>query len=167
MAHCRDRAEGSFLNSLVLTDVASGWTESVPLLRKCDSDLTAGLEAIRAVLPIPMLGLDTDNGSEFINNDLHAYCEREKITFTRSRAYKKNDQAHIEQKSGSVVRRIVGYDRFEGSDAATAVLNLYKILRLYVNFFQPSTKLLKKTRVGSRTIKSYDQARTPYQRLVD
>lgn len=167
VAHCGDRAEGSFLNSLVLTDVASGWTESVPLLRKCDSDVIAGLEAIRAVLPIPMLGLDTDNGSEFINNDLLAYCEREKITFTRSRAYKKNDQAHIEQKNGSVVRRIVGYDRFEGSDAAAAVLNLYKILRLYVNFFQPSTKLLKKTRVGSRTIKSYDQARTPYQRLLD
>lgn len=167
VAHCGDRAEGSFLNSLVVTDVATGWTESVPLIRKCDSDVIAGLETIREVLPMPLLGLDTDNGSEFINNELLAYCEREKITFTRSRAYKKNDQAHIEQKNGSVVRRIVGYDRFEGNEAATAILNLYKVLRLYVNFFQPSTKLLKKTRVGSRTIKSYDEARTPYQRLLD
>ena len=167
VAHCGDRVDGSFLNSLVLTDVASGWTEFVPLLRKCDSDVIAGLETMRAVLPMPLLGLDTDNGSEFINNELLAYCEREKITFTRSRSYKKNDQAHIEQKNGSVVRRIVGYDRFEGKDAATAILDLYKVLRLYVNFFQPSTKLMKKTRVGSRTLKTYDQARTPYQRLLD
>jgi hypothetical protein len=167
VAHCGDTAEGSFLNSLVLTDIYSGWMEFAPLLRKCDAEVISGLDNIRAVLPIPMLGLDTDNGSEFINHALVDYCGRETITFTRSRAYKKNDQAQIEQKNGSVVRRVVGYDRFEGIDACNLLLKLYRVLRLHVNFFQPSTKLLKKKRVGSRTSKQYDVARTPYRRLLD
>ena len=94
------------------------------------------------------------------------YCEKEKITFTRSRPYKKNDQAHVEQKNGSVIRRAVGYDRFEGVDAWNKLLDLYRVLRLYVNFFQPSLKLLKKERIGAKIRKRYDKARTPYQRLM-
>lgn len=167
VAHCGDRAEGPFLNSLVLTDIATGWTEFMPILRKSDSDVIAGLDTIRTVLPVPILGLDTDNGCEFINYELLGYCEREKITFTRARAYKKNDQAHIEQKNGSVIRRIVGYDRFEGTDSMIRLISLYRVLRLYINFFQPSVKLIKKTRTGSRTSKQYDEARTPYQRMLD
>ncbi len=116
---------------------------------------------------MPLFGLDTDNGCEFINYELLAYCEREKITFTRSRAYKKNDQAHIEQKNGSVIRRIIGYDRFERVDAVMRLLSLYRVLRLYVNFFQPSNKLIRKTRTGSKTAKTYDKARTPFQRMLD
>lgn len=167
VAHCGDRAEGPFLNSLVITDVATGWTEFMPLLRKSTGDVIAALETIRSVLPIPLFGLDTDNGCEFINYELLEYCEKHEITFTRSRAYKKNDQAHIEQKNGSVIRRSVGYDRFEGVEAVTKLLALYRVLRLYVNFFQPSCKLLKKTRMGSKTTKHYDKARTPMQRLIE
>lgn len=166
VAHCGDHVDGSFLNTLVLTDISSCWTEFAPLLRKSDADVTAALTAIREVLPILLLGIDTDNGSEFINEELFGYCEREKITFTRSRPYKKNDQSHVEQKNGSIIRRNVGYDRFEGVESWTRLMNLYRVLRLYVNFFQPSCKLLKKERVGSRVRKTYDQARTPYQRLL-
>ncbi len=167
VAHCGDHVDGSFLHTLVTTDIPSGWTEFIPLLRKCDSDVIAGLNTIRSVLPVPMLGLDTDNGCEFINYELLKYCEEEKITFTRSRAYKKNDQAHVEQKNGNVIRRIVGYERFVGVDSFTKLVSLYRVLRLYLNFFQPSCKLLKKTRVGSRTTKQYDPAKTPYQRLME
>ncbi len=167
VAHCGDHVDGSFLNTLVLIDIATCWIECAPLLRKSDVDVTAALNAIRAVLPITLLGLDTDNGCEFINHELFDYCEREKITFTRSRPYKKNDQAHVEQKNGSVVRRTVGYDRFEGADAWQCLMNLYRVLRLYINFFQPSCKLLKKVRTGSRVTKIYDKARTPYQRVLE
>lgn len=167
VAHCGDHVNGSFLNTLVLIDIATCWIECAPLLRKSDADVTAALNAIRAVLPITLLGLDTDNGCEFINYELFEYCEREQITFTRSRPYKKNDQAHVEQKNGSVVRRTVGYDRFEGVGAWNRLMNLYRVLRLYINFFQPSCKLVKKERIGSRVKKIYDSARTPYQRVLD
>lgn len=167
VAHCGDHVDGSFLHTLVTTDIQSGWTEFIPLLRKCDSDVIAGLNTIRSVLPMAMRGLDTDNGCEFINYELLNYCESEKITFTRSRAYKKNDQAHVEQKNGNVIRRIVGYERFEGVETLTKLVSLYRVLRLYLNFFQPSCKLIKKTRVGSRTSKQYDAAKTPYQRLME
>ena len=142
VAHCGDNTEGSFLNTLVLTDVATGWTECLALLRRSEADVAAGLEIARRLLPFPLLGLDTDNGSEFINYGMLHYCEREKITFTRARAYKKNDQAHVEEKNGSVVRRLVGYDRYEGPNAWRALAALYRVLRLYVNFFQPSMKLV-------------------------
>jgi hypothetical protein len=116
-------------------------------------------------LPFPILGLDTDNGGEFINDLLLAYCEQQHITFTRGRVAKKNDQCFVEQKNGSVVRQVVGYDRFEGEPAYRQLAELYRALRLYVNFFQPSVKLRKKTRDGSRVRRSYDQAATPLQRL--
>lgn len=165
VAHCGDKVSGTFLNTLTMTDIASGWTELVPLLRRSEADVQGALENIRSVLPFPLLGLDTDNGSEFINHELLRFCETECITFTRARAYRKNDQAHVEEKNGSVVRRMIGYDRFEGLDAWRAMAALYAKLRLYVNFFQPSQKLLRKRREGSRTIKQYDIARTPCQRL--
>jgi hypothetical protein len=113
-----------------------------------------------------MLGLDTDNGSEFINHEMIAYCDREKITFTRSRPYRSNDQCHVEEKNGSVVRRFVGHDRYDGKEAWTALTELYGALRLYVNFFQPSMKLVRKDRVDSRISKTYAPAQTPHQRLV-
>ncbi len=114
VAHCGDRASGSFLHTRTLTDISTGWIECVPLLRRSDADVRKALEGIRNVLPFPLLGLDTDNGSEFINHELMKFCESECITFTRALAYRKNDQAHVEEKNGSVVRRTVGYDRFEG-----------------------------------------------------
>ena len=118
------------------------------------------------ILPFVLLGLDTDNGSEFINYALLEFCKENKITFTRSRAYKKNDQAHVEEKNGSIVRRLIGYDRYEGLNAHNALSELYATLRLYVNFFQPSLKLLSKKRDGAKVTKKYDKAKTPYQRLI-
>ncbi len=165
VAHCGDRAEGSFLNTLVMTDISSGWTEFAALLRRSDHDVINALDCFRAEMPVPLLGLDTDNGSEFINYQLLGYCRQNEITFTRGRAYKKNDQAHVEEKNGSIVRRLIGYDRFEGVEAWRDLTALYGALRLYVNFFQPSLKLMEKSRTGAKTQKKYDKAMTPYQRL--
>lgn len=167
VAHCGDKVTGTFLNTLTLTDIASCWTECIPLLRKSESDVQSALENIRSLLPFPLLGLDTDNGSEFINHELLRFCENEKITFTRARAYRKNDQAHVEERNGSIVRRMTGFDRFEGLAAWRSMAALYAKVRLYVNYFQPSQKLLQKRRQGSKTIKQYDTAKTPCQRLID
>src|ERR1700756_5762359 len=112
------------------------------------------------------LGFDSDNGHEFINFELVAYCEQEHITFTRGRVANKNDQCFVEQKNGSIVRQLIGYDRFEGLLAYRQLEELYRVIRLYVNYFQPSMKLVKKTREGAKVSKSYDVAQTPYQRLV-
>ena len=115
--------------------------------------MIGALNSLRGRLPVPLLGLDTDNGSEFINYEMLRYCQREQITFTRSRVNRKNDQAFVEEKNGSVVRRLIGYDRYEGLGAWRALIHLYEILRLYVNFFQPSMKLIEKQREGARVKK--------------
>lgn len=120
----------------------------------------------RRLLPFPLRGLDTDNGWEFLNAQLLAYCQAEEITFTRGRAYKKNDQCFVEQKNGVIVRQLVGYDRFEGRHAYEQLTELYRAVRLYVNFFQPSMKLREKHREGAKVNRKYDPARTPYQRLL-
>lgn len=166
VAHCGWSIEGEFLNTLVLTDVATGWTECLALLHKSQPAVMQALDNARQLLPFAMLGLDTDNGSEFINAELLAYCERDRLTFTRGRVAKKNDQCYVEQKNGVVVRQYVGYDRFEGERAYCQLVELYRALRLYVNFFQPSMKLLTKHREGSKVQRKYDAAQTPWQRLL-
>lgn len=166
VAHCGNSTEGQYLNTLVLTDIASGWTEFFSLIKKSEAEVIAALQIAQKLLPFPLLGLDTDNGSEFINYGLLEFCKAQKITFTRSRAYKKNDQAHVEEKNGSIVRRLIGYDRYEGLAAYNALSEIYGTLRLYVNFFQPSLKLLSKKREGAKVSKQYDKAQTPYQRLL-
>lgn len=166
VAHCGTSIEGAFLHTLTLTDVASGWTECLPLRHRSQHAVIQALDWARPLLPFPILGLDTDNGGEFLNAELLAYCEREHLTFTRSRAYKKNDQCYVEQKNGAVVRQFVGYDRFEGEEAYRQLTELYRAVRLYVNFFQPSMKLLKKRREGSHVHRTYDQAQTPWRRLL-
>ncbi len=166
VAHCGETVEGSFLNTLVLTDIATAWTEFMPVLYKNEANVLEALRFVREQLPFPLKGLDTDNGNEFINNALLAFCQKEQITFTRSRPYKKNDQAHVEEKNGSIVRRMIGYDRYEGARAYTALAALYEKLRLYVNFFQPSMKLVSKERVGAKVKKKYDKAQTPYRRVL-
>lgn len=118
-------------------------------------------------MPFPLLGLDSDNGSEFINQRLYNYCQREGITFTRSRSYKKNDSCHVEQKNWLVVRRLVGYDRYSSRAALETLNRVYDLLRLYVNFFQPVMKLVSKTRHGAKVHKVYDKAQIPYQRLLE
>jgi len=114
-----------------------------------------------------MLGLDSDNGSEFINQSLYNYCRHNGITFTRSRSYKKNDSCHVEQKNWTVIRRVIGYDRFSSKAAFQALQDIYGLLRLYINFFQPVSKLVTKRRHGAKVYKLYDAAQTPYQRLLD
>ena len=125
-----------------------------------------GLEAIAGQLPFPVLGIDSDNDSVFINQTLIRYCADRGIEFTRSRAYRKNDQAWIEQKNGSVVRRFAGYDRYSGRIAGQTMVHLYQAVRLHVNYFQPSFKLLEKTRDGARVIKRYSPPATPCDRLM-
>jgi hypothetical protein len=165
VAHCGCSAEGAFLYTLVLVDIATGWVECLALLHRSKDAVIDALDRVRRLLPFPLLGLDTDNGSECINTALIEYCEQENITFTRGRAYKKNDQCVVEQKNGAIVRQLVGYDRFEGYKAYRQLTELYRAIRLYNNYFQPSMTLHKKTRVCSTVHKSYDRARTPFQRL--
>lgn len=166
VAHCGTQTHGAFLNTLVLTDIASGWTEFISLLQRNETNVIVGLTTAQELLPFPWQGLDTDNGNEFINYKLLAFCEERKITFTRSRPYRKNDQAHVEEKNGSIVRRLIGYDRYEGEAAWYALCELYAVLRLYINFFQPSMKLIYKERHGAKVTKRYDKAQTPCQRLL-
>ena len=166
VAHCGTTTQGAYLSSLTLTDVATTWTECLALLMHGQDAVLSSLEQARELFPFPILGLDTDNGSEFLNSGLLGYCRARKITFTRCRPYKKNDQCHVEQKNGSIVRRMVGYDRYEGHAACRQLAALYGVLRLYNNFFQPSMKLVSKERKGSRVIKKYDKAKTPYQRVL-
>ena len=166
VAHGGTSAEGSFLYSLVLTDVATGWTECLALPYRSQHVVVQALGHAKQLLPFPLLGLDTDNGGEFLNAEVFAFCEREQITFTRGRAYRKNDQCYIEQKNGAIVRQLVGYDRFEGERAYRQLTELYRAVRLYVNFFQPSMKLATKRRDGSKVSRTYDAARTPFQRLL-
>ncbi len=166
VAHCGPQAEGSYLFTLTLTDIATGWTECLPLLGRGQEVVIAALKRARQLLPFPLLGIDTDNGGEFINMELAAYCEQEQITFTRGRPRKSNDQCYVEQKNGQIVRQVVGYDRFTGELAYRQLTELYRALRVYVNCFQPSMKLQAKERDGSKVRRTYDQAQTPMQRLL-
>jgi hypothetical protein len=167
VAHCGESTEGFYLTTLCAVDVASGWSECRGVWGKGQQRVGGAIHRVRQRLPFPLLGLDSDNGSEFINQHLYNYCRKEGITFTRSRSYKKNDSCHVEQKNWTLVRRLVGYDRYS-SRAALECLNLvYDTLRHYVNFFQPTMKLMSKTRQGAKVRKVYDRARTPYQRLLE
>ena len=166
VAHCGGSVSGSFIHSLVATDICTGWTEAVPLLAREQSLVVEGLEAISQQLPFPVLGIDSDNDGAFINETLITYCANRGIEFTRSRPYRKNDQAWIEQKNGSVVRRFVGYDRYSGRVSGQTMAYLYEAVRLYVNFFQPSFKLIDKIRDGATTVKRYSPPATPCDRLI-
>jgi hypothetical protein len=166
VAHDGGSAFGDYCHSVNLTDVASTWTETIAVQNKAQKHVFQGLQIIRGQMPFPLRGLDSDNGSEFINTQLARYCEAEHITFTRSRPYKKNDNCYVEQKNYSIVRRTVAYYRYD-SPAQLALLNaIYRILRLYTNFFQPVMKLHEKIRTGSKLTRRYDTPCTPYKRLL-
>lgn len=156
---------GEFLQTLDVTDVATGWTETQAVKNKAQQWVFEALKDIRGRLPFPLLGIDSDNGGEFINNQLYRYCQEEKITFTRTRSYRKNDNCFVEQKNYSVVRRAVGYGRHHTPEEQAIINDLYKELRLFTNFFQPSMKLIGKTREGSKVVKKYDNPLTPYRRV--
>lgn len=166
VAHCAGSTAGEFLYTLNFTDLFTGWTVPVPVMNRGEHAVRDAIKQARALLPFPLLGIDSDNGGEFINALLLRYCQQEKITFTRCRPYHKNDQCHVEQKNWTVVRQVVGYSRLEGVAAYNQLARLYQSLRLHVNFFQPSLKLVGKERVGARVKKTYDKAQTPYQRVL-
>jgi hypothetical protein len=166
VAHCGTSTAGHYLNTLTVTDIATTWTECVGVWGKGQAAVFAGLERVRKRLPFPLLGIDSDNGSEFLNAHLVRYCERERITFTRSRPYWKNDQAHVEQKNWSVVRRLLGYGRYESEEALTQLNVVYEVLRVWINHWQPTLKLIGKEREGAKVHKHYDEARTPYRRVL-
>ena len=166
VAHCGETTEGQYLNTLTCTDIATGWTECLGLPNKTQVAVSQAIQILRQRLPFPLLGLDSDNGSEFINDTLYRYCLDEQITFTRSRPYRKNDQAHVEQKNWSVVRHTIGYDHLETPEELDLLKSIYDDLRLYINFFQPVLKLVGKEQVDGKTIKKYDLAATPFRRVL-
>jgi len=166
VAHCGELQAGSYVHTLTLTDMASTWTECVPLLVRESTLLVGAVDELRGSLPFLLRGMDIDNGAEFLNETLVRYCATQGIELTRSRPYRKNDQAWVEQKNGSVVRRLVGYQRLEGMAAVKALSRLYAASRLFINFFQPSFKLKEKCRIGGRIVKRYDPPQTPCARLL-
>lgn len=166
VAHCGMTTEGSYLNTLTATDIATGWTECLALPQKTQAAVSQAVVELQKLLPFPLRGLDSDNGSEFINDTLWRYCQTEQITFTRSRPYQKNDQAHVEQKNWSVVRHTIGYDRLDSPEELALLREIYTALRLYINFFQPVLKLVGKERIDGKTIREYDLAQTPYRRVL-
>jgi len=167
VSHSGNWADGDFLQSLNLTDIHTGWVESRALPDKSQRAVRAALDGLRETLPFALRGLDSDNGSEFINTLLLQYCRGRDIAFTRSRPYKKDDNAHIEQKNWTHVRKLLGWDRYDSAEAQTAINDLYRNdLRLMMNLFQPSVKLLGKTRVGARVTRRYDRPQTPLDRLL-
>lgn len=166
VAHCGETTAGEYLNTLNLTDIKTGWTDFEALPNRSQEAVSGAVHAVRRRLPFALLGLDTDNGSEFINHTLFRYCEQEQITFSRGRPFKKNDQCFIEQKNFSVVRKTVGYARMEGEACRQALAGFYEALRLYVNFFQPAMKLVSKERRGAKVHRVYDQPASPYRRVL-
>ena len=167
VSHSGNSGEGEFIHSLNVTDIHSTWVETRAVLGKSQIHVAAALEQIRAALPFPLLGIDSDNGSEFINHHLLRYSRGRGIQFTRGRPYKKDDNAHVEQKNWTHVRKLLGYARFDTPAALAAINALYaNELRLFQNFFLPSVKLECKTRIGSRLQRRYDQAQTPLERVI-
>lgn len=158
--------KGEFIQSLTATDICTGWTEIHALRNKAQKWVFEAIEDMRERLPFPLLGIDSDNGAEFINSHLYHYCIENRITFTRSRKCRKNDNCYVEQKNYSVVRKYVGYFRYDREKELLVLKDLYRHLRLYINFFQPVMKQVSKVRIGSKLIKKYDTAKTPYQRVL-
>ena len=166
VAHDGGFASGEYLQTLDVTDVCSGWTEVQAVKNKAQVWVFEALKEIRARMPFALLGIDSDNGSEFINHQLLRYCQGEHLTFTRSRPYRKNDNCFVEQKNYTVVRRHIGYQRLEGDEPQTMLNEIYHYLRLYVNYFQPVMRLASKKRRGAAVKKTYSLATTPYRKLL-
>jgi hypothetical protein len=166
VAHDGGDSRGEFCQTLNLTCVATGWTEPRAVRNKAQRWVHEAIVDIAQILPFPLRGLDSDNGAEFINAQLFAWCEENQITFTRSRPYRKNDNCFVEQKNWPVVRQQVGYLRYDTLAELEVLCELYVHLRLFVNFFQPQMKLVEKTREGAKVHKRFDTARTPYQRVL-
>jgi len=166
VAHGGTSVAGSFIQTLTMVDVATGWTECLPLVTRDGSLVVEAMKHARSLFPWLLRGVDFDNDSAFMNDVVVPWCREQKLEVTRSRAYKKNDQAFVEQKNGAVVRRLMGYGRFDGVETARLMARLYAAARLYVNFFQPSFKLKEKRREGAKVIKRYHVPSTPCKRAL-
>ena len=166
VAHGGTSVAGSFIQTLTMVDVATGWTECLPLVTREGSLVVEAINRAQSLFPWLLRGVDFDNDSAFMNDAVVPWCREQKLEVTRSRAYKKNDQAFVEQKNGAVVRRLMGYGRFDGVETARVMGRLYAAARLYVNFFQPSFKLKEKRREGAKVIKRYHPPSTPYERAL-
>ncbi|CAH2935713.1 MAG: elements of external origin; transposon-related functions [uncultured Paraburkholderia sp.] len=165
--HCGGtKIDGDFVHSFVMTDIATGWTECLVMPYRSGAFVLEHIEQVSRALPFPLRGLDCDNDTAFMNEAVFDFCKATGIELTRSRAYRKNDQAWVEHKNGSVVRRLVGYGRLRGLEATQTLACLYEVSRLYINFFQPSFKLKSKTRHGARVTKRYDAPLTPLERVL-
>jgi len=166
VAHCGPQLSGSFVQTLVLTDIATGWTECLPVLTRDGSLVIDAIAKARELFPFPLLGVDFDNDSAFMNERVVTWCRRQGLEVTRARAYRKNDQAWVEQKNGAIVRRLVGYGRFEGLESVQSMTRLYRAARLHSNLLQPSFKLRSKTRIGARVVKKYHPPVPPAHRVL-
>jgi hypothetical protein len=166
VGHDGGDSHGEFAQTLDVTDICTTWTETEAVRNKAQVWVFNALKDIRQRMPFPLLGIDSDGGGEFINDQLFRYCQQEKITFTRARSYRKNDSCFVEQKNYSIVRRAAGYLRYDTEEELITLNELYRSLRLYTNFFQPTMKLIEKTRIGSKITKKYDKAQTPYRRVL-
>jgi hypothetical protein len=167
VSHSGNSASGEFLHSLNVTDIHCTWVESRAVMGKSQIGVLSAMRDIEQALPFKLLGIDSDNGSEFINYHLKTFCDQKGIQFTRGRPYKKDDNAHIEQKNYTHVRKILGYLRYDCQGAQKAINELYQNeLRILQNLFLPSMKLMKKTRVGSKLMRSYDKPQTPLERVL-
>lgn len=166
VAHCGETTAGEYLHTLSAVDIDTRWYEPVALPNRSQKATFEGICTLRRRLPFPLLGLDSDSGGEFINHHLYHYCQEEQITFTRSRPFKKNDQAYVEQKNWTPVRQTIGYERYDSHQALALLQSIYQDLRLFVNFFQPVMRLQSKVRLGSKVRKKYDQAQTPYRNVM-
>jgi hypothetical protein len=168
VVHCGESAMGEFINTLNSTDIVTGWYEAEAIMGKGQHAVNNAMTEIDKRLPFKLNGIDSDNGAEFINGTLKRFADTRKIIFTRSRPYQKNDNAHIEQKNFTHVRKVLGYFRFDTKEQQKMMNDLYRNeLRLYINFFQPSEKLIKKERNGSKIMRVYDVPKTPYQRVLE
>lgn len=167
VAHSGNSGSGEFAHSLNVTDIQTTWTETRAILGRGQAAVVEAFEEIATALPFRMLGIDSDNGSEFLNWHLGGWCAKHQIQFTRGRPYKKDDNAHVEQKNWTHVRKLLGWDRYDSAPAVEAINDLYRHeLRLYLNLYLPSVKLVRKVRVGSKLRRVYDDAQTPYQRVI-
>lgn len=166
VGHDGGNTGGDYCFTLNVTDIKSGWTEMQAVRNKAQCWVFDALQDIRTRLPFDLKGIDSDNGSEFINAHLLSYCQEEALVFTRSRSYQKNDNCHVEQKNFTAVRNFVGYNRYDREEELALLNELYVHLRLYLNFFHPQMKLVSKERLGSKVKKQYDMPQTPYQRLL-
>lgn len=166
VAHCGSTTRGEYVNTLDVTDVCSGWTECRAIRNKARSHTLAAMQAIQNRLPFELLGVDSDNGSEFINDHFLYWAREQDLVFTRGRPNHKNDSCYVEQKNWSIVRHAIGYKRYEGQEVVDYMNQFYDLLRLINNYFMPSQKLLSRQRIGGRIVKTHDRATTPFRRLI-